>query len=207
MNIQDLSLIESGKNDTMGCVYIMYNNAFKNYGENVYKIGSTKNIEQRLKSFVTCYIENVEIKYKTEQIKNYVLIEKIVHDKLEKYRINKKREFFNYPLDEIISLIKNINLMQEDEIKNYFINKKKSDDIYDDEVEIIFDDDPKENNILEEEVEIIFNDDPQLSYDIYDGEVEIIFDDEPSRSYDIYEDEVEIIFDDEPLKDNEILSV
>lgn len=83
----------------------MYNEMFKFYGKDVYKIGVTKNIKQRGTSFSTSYIEPVEFVFISKIFNNKYDIENKVHKILGGYRINKNREFFQVPLDIIKTTI------------------------------------------------------------------------------------------------------
>ncbi len=109
-----------------GYVYILYNIAFKQYGENVYKIGCTNNIEKRINSYITGYLDKSEIKYKTEKIKNYDKIEKVVHYELKEFRIKKRREFFNCSLDTIKEYIEKVINYSEEKLNNIFSEMKNT---------------------------------------------------------------------------------
>jgi hypothetical protein len=93
---------------TPGYIYILYNNMFDHFGNNVYKVGETIDINNRIKGYTTCYIDPVEIKYLSKQLTNKSLAEAMVFNKLSKYRINSNREFFKCEVDIIISVINNI---------------------------------------------------------------------------------------------------
>jgi hypothetical protein len=113
-----------------GYVYVLYNPAFDKYGE-CYKIGQTKDIKSRLSSYSTPYPEKCEIKYITDEIVNYKEIEKKVHNILKEYRISNDREFFKCGLDKVIDCIKEVSLLDKEELdkdlsnnKNNIINKE-----------------------------------------------------------------------------------
>jgi len=103
-----------------GYVYVLFNNAFKQYGENVYKIGCTNNIEKRINSYVTGYLDKSEIKYKTEKIKHYDKVEKVIHHELKEFRIKKRREFFNCSLEVIKECIEKVINYSEEILNNIF---------------------------------------------------------------------------------------
>ena len=42
---------------TAGYLYCLYNPAFKSFGENVYKLGRSGNLDNRLASYTTYYVE------------------------------------------------------------------------------------------------------------------------------------------------------
>lgn len=91
-----------------GYIYCMYNDVFKSYGENVYKIGRAENIENRFKSYCTPYLDDSELKYKSNKTRYDKLTEKLVFNSLSSCRIKKKREFFKCDINLIIKTIDEI---------------------------------------------------------------------------------------------------
>lgn len=87
-----------------GFIYILYNPMFNFYGEHIYKIGCTYDLNSRLKSYITSYIEESSFVY-TKQTKDYENVEQQIHLLLHEFRISHKREFFNCPLDQIVRVI------------------------------------------------------------------------------------------------------
>jgi len=65
-----------------------------------YKIGRAKDINERMKSYVTSYPEESEIKYSIKH-PYYKEIEKLVHLTLKEHRMSNNREFFKCSLDLI----------------------------------------------------------------------------------------------------------
>ena len=47
-------------------IYVLHNSMFLHHGPNVYKIGYSKNVEQRTYGYTTCYIDEPEIVYRKE---------------------------------------------------------------------------------------------------------------------------------------------
>jgi hypothetical protein len=45
-----------------GQIYILHNEMYNYYGENIYKIGTTKNIKTRTNSYETYYIEKCNVR-------------------------------------------------------------------------------------------------------------------------------------------------
>ncbi|AYV82086.1 MAG: hypothetical protein Homavirus6_7 [Homavirus sp.] len=88
-------------NGKKGILYCLYNKFYDFVGENVYKLGYTKNLKKRLSSYTTCYLENMVVKASTTILQNAFFAETILFHILDKYRIKKNREFFKCPLDEI----------------------------------------------------------------------------------------------------------
>ena len=102
-------------NERKGYVYVIYNTVFDKYGE-CYKIGQTKNIDNRIKDYATYYPEDCELKY-VKELDNYKYVEKQVHRVLKEYRISSNREFFKCSLDTIIDCIEKVSSTVIEEIK------------------------------------------------------------------------------------------
>ncbi len=119
---------------TKGKFYIMFNEMFLFYGNDVYKLGKAKDISNRLNGYTTSYIEPPEIKFLSKVCKNYNLLEKNIFNKLAKQRIKPNREFFKLTnikeTKQIIELeVERINNLSIDEIelelKQPNVNKPK----------------------------------------------------------------------------------
>lgn len=97
-----------------GYIYCMYNTFFENsvYGQNLYKLGCTKNIIKRTKPYTTSYIDDVEIKLKMN-IDSYKIAEDILFYKLKKYRVKKTREFFTVKIDYVNEIFLEIKILFE----------------------------------------------------------------------------------------------
>ncbi len=107
---------------TKGKFYIMFNEMFLFYGNDVYKLGKAKDISNRLNGYTTSYIEPPEIKFLSKVCKNYNLLEKNIFNKLAKQRIKPNREFFKLTnikeTKQIIELeVERINNLSIDEIE------------------------------------------------------------------------------------------
>lgn len=107
-----------------GYVYVLYNPIYNTYGE-IYKIGQTKDLNNRLNHYSTSYPEESEMKYSIIH-KYYKEIEKIVHFNLKEYRMNNNREFFKCKLETIIECIDKVKNYTLDEISS-IINKPMKD--------------------------------------------------------------------------------
>ena len=108
-----------------GYLYCLFNEMFKYYGDDVYKLGYCNNIEQRKKGYTTSYIKEIEFKYISGNIKYYEIAEHLLFKELKEYRISKDREFFKCNLDLIISKIKNISdLFKNENIVDIYRNNK-----------------------------------------------------------------------------------
>jgi len=131
MNHQENNFLEEEKNQE-GYIYIIFNEMYNYYGENIYKIGKASNIDTRVSNYTTSYIEPVEIKFTSNKVKNYTLAEQEVFILLKEQRIKQRREFFKIVLSEAIEtiniVIDKVNLMTDEEI-NIKLQKIKSDRI------------------------------------------------------------------------------
>jgi len=107
-----------------GYVYVLWTDVFSYYGE-CYKIGSTVDIKKRISGYITGYPDKVEIKYITNKIEKYDTIEKIVHKKLDSYRMNKRREFFKCSLDIIKETIEEVLKISDEDIMNELLKMSK----------------------------------------------------------------------------------
>ncbi len=107
----------------IGYVYVLHNPIYNYYGE-VYKIGQTKDLNARIKSYITSYPEEPEIKYSIYCI-NYKSIEKEIHEKLKEYRINTNREYFKCSFDLIKNVFDFYSTVREDHIEELYKEQKK----------------------------------------------------------------------------------
>jgi hypothetical protein len=89
----------SSENTDDGYLYCISNPMYKYYGDNVYKLGRTSNVQKRIANYSTGYIEPVKLEYTTGLLNNNFLAEKILFDMLYEYRL--KRDFFNCNLSII----------------------------------------------------------------------------------------------------------
>lgn len=94
----------------MGYVYIMSNPCLPS----LYKVGKTKDIDKRraqLSRTSTPFPFQIEFFIESE---NHDELENLVKISLKKYRVNKRREFFDAPISEIkdtiVSIANNLNL-------------------------------------------------------------------------------------------------
>jgi hypothetical protein len=99
------------KENNQGFIYIIYNDVFNFYGDNVFKIGKTIDIGKTINSCKDTYLNHTEIKFISELCSDYTLAENMIFDTLKTNRVNNKREFFRGDLKEIIEVI-------EDKVKH-----------------------------------------------------------------------------------------
>ena len=132
-----------------GYIYCLYNEMFNYYGENVYKLGKTIDINNRMCGYTTTYIKPCEIKYISKILRNSDLGENLLFIFLKTYRITENREFFICELNKIILLIDKvtdiINNYTDDEIYNMYLNVQY-DDTY--KLQILKADDISENDFI-----------------------------------------------------------
>jgi hypothetical protein len=89
-----------------GSIYILKNPALR---ENMLKIGRTEGTPQkRARQLFTTGLPDEFIVSYEEDVPDCVLAEKLVHEKLDKYRYNPKREFFVLSLQEAISAVQEV---------------------------------------------------------------------------------------------------
>ena len=86
----------------------MYNEMFRFYGDDVYKIGKSKDIAKRMTSYTTSYVKPVEIKFLSGLCIDYHLCEKVIFDRLCTYRISPNREFFNLNIEHMVNHIEEV---------------------------------------------------------------------------------------------------
>ena len=103
-----------------GYLYILFNSIFKQYGENVYKLGRTNNLNNRLKNYTTSFIDPSSYLYTSRVFHSSVKAERILFFILRKQRIRDKREFFHIQLENAISTIKKIEGCTETQINRIY---------------------------------------------------------------------------------------
>ena len=65
-----------------GYIYILWNDMYKLYGDNVFKLGRTTDIQKRINCYTTVYIRPSEIKYISIKCDNYVIADMLIFDLL-----------------------------------------------------------------------------------------------------------------------------
>jgi hypothetical protein len=87
----------------IGHIYIIYNRLFE---KDVYKVGCSKNPQDRLKAYTTPYPTPCDIKYISEKFNNKLKAEKYLFNLLVNHRVESNREFFKINLEKLIEFIK-----------------------------------------------------------------------------------------------------
>ena len=91
-----------------GYIYCIYNTAFKIYGDNVYKLGRTINLKNRMNSYTTSFVEPCKYELTSKKLNDSVKAEKLLFNKLSECRVNSSREFFNCNLDTLTKIFTEI---------------------------------------------------------------------------------------------------
>ena len=99
--------MDDNKSDE-GYIYILSNEMYGFYGEDVYKIGKTNDIAKRLNAFTTCCVKSVDLKFLSERCVNYHIAERLIFMALRDYGVVENREFFKHNLLGIINIIEEI---------------------------------------------------------------------------------------------------
>ena len=109
------------EDDPSGWLYCLYNDCFKSYGDDVYKLGRTNNIKRRLQSYSTSYIQPSKfIVVSEKKFTNSIQAESILFFILRKDRIKDKREFFNCHIDKIKHIISKLSYLSDQTIQQIY---------------------------------------------------------------------------------------
>lgn len=111
-----------------GKLYCIHNEMYAFYGPNVYKLGESGDINKRMYSYTTPYLEDVVVKHQTATIRNKQLAENILFCMLAGYRMKSSREFFNCnveiikeKMDHVVELF---DRHTDEELMNIYFPKK-----------------------------------------------------------------------------------
>ena len=110
--------------DNKGYLYVLYNPIFVTYGEDVYKLVSTNNLDNRLNGYTTSFIDKSQFLYTSRCLHDAVKGERVLFFLLKNYRINNKREFFDLGIDIIIKHIKQIEECSDIQINSIYTKIK-----------------------------------------------------------------------------------
>ena len=111
-SLQDVTETEEVKKrkreeQEQGFVYVFSNPMYSYYGENVYKIGYSKDPEKRVHDFDTGYPEETTIVY-TYQHERARNLEQSVHKALDIFRLFPNREFFKCSITTIREFVESL---------------------------------------------------------------------------------------------------
>ena len=117
-----------------GYIYILFNDMFNFYGDDVFKIGKARNVINRLSSYTTSYLTPPETKFVSEPCCNYTLAERTIFDKLKCFRMRSNREMFkgdiNFFIQTLEDVINDVNIAHkctttDDQTNNTTIHDSK----------------------------------------------------------------------------------
>jgi T5orf172 domain len=118
-----------------GWLYCLYNECFKSYGSNVYKLGRTMNLKQRLSQYTTSYIQPSHfICVSFRKFRDSRKAEAVLFYILRMYRIVENREFFNIPSVQVRFILDRLSNLSDDlieELYSQILQKVVPKDIYD----------------------------------------------------------------------------
>lgn len=105
-----------------GYLYILYNDIYKSYGPNVYKVGRSVNLKNRMNSYTTPFLDKSKYLYTSRKFEDSVKAERVLFYIIRSYRIKDQREFFNLPLDSIIKSINRLENLKDHTISRLYSN-------------------------------------------------------------------------------------
>ncbi len=109
-----------------GYLYVFYNESFLlSYGENVYKLGRTKNLNNRISTYNTSFIKDSKYLISSRLFNDSSKAEYILFFLLRKFRIRDKREFFNIDINILKTYFERLNNFS-DKMIDYIYNKLNS---------------------------------------------------------------------------------
>lgn len=88
-----------------GYYYIIYNNIFQHYDNNVYIINTTNNIYNDINIYKKAYISPCDIKYISDKCINIQLAKKIIDNKLLLFKYKNSSFFYKNELNNLITII------------------------------------------------------------------------------------------------------
>jgi hypothetical protein len=97
----NLDNIISYYNPDEGHIYCLHNNIYKYYGDNVYKCGNTSDMNKRIVSYTTSYIEKSNVVLLSDKYIDKNIAELLLFNYLKEYRLKSNREFFDCNIDII----------------------------------------------------------------------------------------------------------
>lgn len=117
-----------------GWLYCLYNECFKAYGSSVYKLGRTKNLQQRLSQYTTSYIQPSHfVCVSSRKFRDSRKAETVLFFILRTYRVVENREFFNVPSVQIRCIMDRLSYLSDDlveELYSQILRKVVPKDIY-----------------------------------------------------------------------------
>jgi hypothetical protein len=91
-----------------GQIYIIKNEMYNYYGDNIYKIGKAKDVDIRAGNYTTYYPKKCNVLYSSDIVNDYNLCEFLIFKILDKFRLSTNREFFKGDIEYFKSMINKI---------------------------------------------------------------------------------------------------
>ena len=142
-----------------GYLYCMTSLFLSHNNKNIYKIGVTKDLEQRLKAYHTshinasfvCTVPNHPQNTPTQPILYADFREQVVHLKLQKYRVSESHEFFEVDLSIIKAVFDEVEKMDDRDLIGHITGIYKNRSLFDQQLLQLNDELKKENERLKVE--------------------------------------------------------
>lgn len=99
---------EISNNKKQGYLYCFHTEILKYYGDNVYKLGRTKNLTLRQTQYDILCINKGKMLANSQLIKNYIIGESLLFLLLNEYRLHPKRELFKCELKVVNDAFKKV---------------------------------------------------------------------------------------------------
>ena len=97
----------------VGYLYVFYHPTFQQYGENVYKLGKTNDLQARKQNaYTTGFLTDGNYLYTSTQFKDYHRAERVLFYLLRRERCRKNREFFQVDLQRVIDIIHHLEQLE-----------------------------------------------------------------------------------------------
>ena len=110
-------------NNDRGWLYCLYNRCFVAYGNHVFKLGRTNCLKQRMRSYVTTYVDPSHfVCISQREFRNSRKAEAVLFYVLRRYRIREQREFFNVCVEQISHVMDRISCLSDDTIDDIYID-------------------------------------------------------------------------------------
>ena len=103
--------------DKPGYLYILKNASF---AADVYKLGMTKNPKQRLRSYVTCFVDKSDFMYISSLFHDCYKAEQVLFHLLRANWLRDNREFFKVPFEQAKSCIHDLEQKSMDELNDLY---------------------------------------------------------------------------------------
>jgi hypothetical protein len=118
-----------------GWLYCLYNECFKTYGSSVYKLGRTKNLQQRLSQYTTSYIQPSHfVCVSSRKFGDSRKAEAVLFYVLRIYRVVENREFFNVSSVQVRCIMDRLSYLSDElveELYSQILRKVVPQDIFD----------------------------------------------------------------------------